>query len=362
MSDAPVIVEADLLRDYARLLLQAGGFRPGDAAGSADLLVWANLRGVDSHGVLRIPRYVEMVEQGQINPDAEPRIIREHGAVAIADADLAPAASGMTVACEKAVEIARSFGVGVCAARRITHAGAIGYFAKRIADAGMVGLVVTASRPLMAYPGARGEAISTNPIAIAAPCGAGRDSIVLDMSTAAVALGKIMVARDTGKPLSPGWAVDAQGRMTTDAAQVDALLPMAGYKGAGLSLMIEILASVLSGNPIIATALEGGRPEGFNGLVIALDPAAFGTPDVIVAEVARLVDAIRALPPVEGGGAVLLPGERGSREAAMRDRDGIPVAAGTMRNLDRLAAKLGVRRPASIDPCLDPTMTAVLPQ
>ena len=349
MSDVPIIVEADSLRDYARQLLQAGGFRPDDAAASADLLVWANLRGVDSHGVLRIPRYVEMVEQGQINPDAEPRIIREHGAVAVADADLAPTTSGMTVVCEKAVEIARRLGVGVCAARRITHAGAIGYFAKRVTDAGMVGLVVTASRPLMAYPGARGEAISTNPIAIGAPCGAGREPIVLDMSTAAVAFGKIMAARDAGKPLSPGWAVDAQGRMTTDAAQVDALLPMAGYKGAGLSLMIEILASVLSGNPIIATALEGGRPEGFNGLVVALDPVAFGTPEIILAEVARLADAIHALPPAEGGGAVLLPGERGSREAANRDRDGIPVAAGTMRNLAGLAAKLGVRRPASID-------------
>jgi ureidoglycolate dehydrogenase (NAD+) len=342
MAEETVTFSADALRDYAARLLEAGGFQRSDAKASAELLVWANLRGTDSHGVLRIPRYVEMVEQGEIDPAAEPRIMHEHGATALVDAGLAPGATGMMMVTDRAVEIAGRHGIGLCAARRVTHAGAIGFFAHRVAAAGMVGIVMTASKPLMAYVGARGEAISSNPLAIAAPSLDDDEPIVLDMSTAAVALGKIMAARDAGREIPLGWAIDADGNETTNPTKVTALLPMASAKGAGLSLMIEILASILSGNPIIAPALEGEKPEGFNGLVIAINPAAIGDPAVFLAEVQRLATAIHALPPTSGVDTVLLPGERGRLSAASLARDGIAVAGGTVKNLDRLAAKLGI--------------------
>lgn len=225
------IVDSNTLRSFSANLLQAGGFTASHAAQTADLLVWANLRGADSHGVLRIPRYVEMVELGLIDPKAEPRFVSEFGATAVLDADRAPCAAGMIMAAEKAIAMAPVSGIGWCSAKNISHAGAVGYFAHQVARAGMIGIVMTASKPLMVYFGSKAEGVSTNPIAIAAPTGDPERPVLLDMSTAAVALGKIMAARDAGKSIPPGWGVDENGADTTDPKQVKALLPMAGAKG-----------------------------------------------------------------------------------------------------------------------------------
>ena len=284
-----------------------------------------------------------------IDPAAQPKVVREQGAVALIDAGLAPGASAMAIVTRKAIEIANSMGVGLCVGRKVTHAGAIGYFAHQFASAGLLGIVMTASKPLMAYPGARGEAISTNPLAIGAPSADSGAPIVLDLSTAAVALGKIMDARNAGREIPTGWAVDADGRPTTDPKKVAALLPMAGPKGAGLSLMIEILSSILSGNPLIAPALEKKDPSGFNGLAIGIDPGAFGDRKSFLSEVARLASAIHALNPAEGAEAVLLPGERGRLTAARLMREGIRISEGTLKSLDSLAEKLGVARPKPLD-------------
>src|SRR4051812_31589675 len=270
------IVDSDTLRAFSASLLQAGGFSPDHAAQTAALLVWANLRGADSHGVLRIPRYVEMVELGIINPKAEPRLVTDLGAIAVLDADRAPGAVGMILAAEKAIALAANSGIGWCSAKNITHAGAVGYYACKVAGAGMIGIVMTASKPLMIYFGSKAEGVSTNPIAIAAPTGSPDRPILLDMSTAAVALGKIMAARDAGKSIPHGWGVDENGAETTNPEAVKAVLPMAGPKGSGLSLMIEILSSLVIANPIISAALNGEGEASYNGVVIAVDPSAFG--------------------------------------------------------------------------------------
>ncbi len=336
------IISDTALRKVATDLLAAGGFSDRQALQTADLLVWANLRGVESHGVLRIPRYVEMCEQGLINRAAVPRQVAGKGAIRVIDADRAPGAQAMNLAATTAIELAESHAIGWCVVRAMTHAGAIGYYAERVARDGFVGIAMTASKPLMVYFGARGEAVSTNPLAIAVPTADADQPLILDMSTSAVALGKVMAARDSGRPIPKGWAVDANGVETTDPAAAKALLPMAGPKGSGLSLMIEILASVMSGNPLISVALTQGGDPGGNGLVAALDPAAFGSPVPLGAAVQDLCDAIKALPPAAGTAAVLLPGERGFRTMATRLRDGIPVAAGTLNRLAALGRKLGV--------------------
>ncbi|MEH3148614.1 MAG: Ldh family oxidoreductase [Methylobacterium frigidaeris] len=345
----PSRIEAGILRSFAAALLRAGGFTSGQAADTADLLVWANLRGADSHGVLRIPRYVEMVRQGLIQPEGAARFSVERGAVAVLDADRVPAATVMTRAVARASDLADASGVGWCAVRGTTHAGAIGYFAEALARNGKVGLVFTASKPLMIYHGARAEGVSTNPLAIAAPVGSGILPFLLDMSTAAVALGKIMAARDAGRPIPAGWGVDRDGAVTTDPGQVAAVLPMAGPKGSGLSLMIEVLASVLAGSPIIAAALSGGGTPGFNGTVIAVDPGAFGPADAFLEAMERLRDAIAGLPPAIGADAVRLPGERGYATAGERSAGGIPLVRGTVARLTALASELGVAVPHGMD-------------
>ncbi|WP_417627946.1 Ldh family oxidoreductase [Pararhodobacter aggregans] len=342
----PQIDAADLRR-FAHDLLCAGGFTNADATQTAELLVWANLRGVDSHGVLRIPRYLEMIETGVMLSGGSIETVSARGAVCLLDGGKCPGAVGMNAAVARAADLARAQGLGWCAVRRISHAGAVGYFTSALARQGLVGLAMTASKPLMNYHGAVGEALSTNPLSIAVPV-PGAEPVVLDMSTAAVALGKIMAARENGRAIPRGWGVDAEGRETTDPATVTSLLPMAGAKGSGLSLMIELLTSVLAGNPVIGPVLEGTKKGGFNGMVLAIDPAAFGAPEVFLASVRLLVDQIHALPPAPGTDAVLLPGERGAQTAAQRGAEGIPLAAGTAANLAALAGRLGVAVPYAL--------------
>jgi ureidoglycolate dehydrogenase (NAD+) len=334
------------LREYARGLLAAGGFAPSHAACTADVLVWANARGADSHGVLRIPRYIEMVEQGAINPVAEPAVTRHEGAVSVLEAHQSPGASAMLMAMSEAITNAARFGFGWCAARNITHAGAVGYYALHAVRQGYLGVVMTASGPLMAYHGSRAVGVSSNPIAFAAP--APGDPVLLDMSTSTAALGKIMAAKDAGAPIPDTWGMDAQGRPTTDPAAVAMLTPLGGPKGSGLSLMIEILASVLAANPVIAPALNGGK-AGMNGLAMAIEIGAFGDPARFRDEVGCLVAAIRALPPAPDTIRVLIPGERGFGVAAERLRTGIPLAAGTLKRLAALGDRLGVAAPKPFD-------------
>jgi ureidoglycolate dehydrogenase (NAD+) len=341
-----VAIGPAVLQAFAAALLRAGGFTSDQAEQTAAMLVWANLRGADSHGVLRIPRYVEMVELGLTNPAAEPRQVYGKGAVAVFDAQRSPGAVGMNIAARTASELAGTHGIGWCAVRSISHAGAIGYYTQQISRTGRIAIVMTASKPLMIYHGSRAEGVSTNPIAIAAPTSNPDHPLLLDMSTASVALGKIMAARDAGRPIPAGWAVDENGQETTDPRKAKAVLPMAGPKGSGLSLMIEVLASVMAGNPLIAVALTKGGDPGSNGLVVALDPAAFGTNFTL--EVDRLCTAIKGLPPVAGMDSVYLPGERGFEEMEKRSRSGIPLVPGTLSRLLALASKLNVVVPAGV--------------
>jgi ureidoglycolate dehydrogenase (NAD+) len=348
MADASdrVAIGATTLRHFATDLLRAGGFAADQAEQTAAMLVWANLRGTDSHGVLRIPRYVEMVELGLINPAAEPCQVSGKGAVAVIDAQRAPGAVAMNLAARTAGALADTHGIGWCAVRSISHAGAIGYYAHQVAQAGRIAIAMTASKPLMIYHGSRTEGVSTNPIAIAAPTSNPERPLLLDMSTASVAIGKVMAARDAGQPIPAGWAVDENGQETTDPRKAKAVLPMAGPKGSGLSLMIEVLASVLVANPLIAVALAGGGDPGGNGLVAVLDPSAFGSD--FVSEMDRLCAAIKNLPPAAGMDGAFLPGERGFEEMEKRSRAGIPLVQGTLSRLVVLASKLNVVVPEGL--------------
>jgi LDH2 family malate/lactate/ureidoglycolate dehydrogenase len=334
------------LTGFASAIFAAAGTEPRMARQWADAVVWANLRGVDSHGVIRIPRYVDLLKKKSINPTPNMRIERRAGAIAVLDADRAPGAVGMTRAMDEAIACAREVHVGWCAAKTIGHAGAVGYFALQAAHAGMAGIVMTASGPLMAYHGARVAGVSTNPIAIAVPAKT-RRPLLLDMSTSTVANGKVLAARDRGEAVPTGWGIDAEGRDTTDPKKIATLLPLGGPKGSGLSLMIECLASLAVGSPLISLALAGGLAEDpfLNGIAIAIDLKAIGDPDAFAQEVDRLGDAITGLPRAAGVERILLPGERGDAILAEREQNGIPVPAGTWRRLVAAAQGLGVKAP-----------------
>ena len=202
-------VAAEALETLVTGLFRSAGVTAHDASVWAQSLVWANLRGVDSHGVMRIPRYLELLSRGDINAKHEMRVLRAQGAIGLLDADRAPGPVGMRRAMVIAIERAREAHIGWCVARNTTHAGAVGQYALQAAEVGMVGLVMTASVPLMAYHGSREAVVSTNPIAIAVPAGR-RSPLLLDMATATVALGKIQNARQAGKTVPEGWGLDCR--------------------------------------------------------------------------------------------------------------------------------------------------------
>jgi len=252
----------------------------------------------------------------------------------------------MSRAMQEAIVCARNVHVGWCAARNITHAGAIGYFARQAAEAGMAGIVMAASGPMMAYHGARVSGVSTNPLAIAVP--GRKTSLLLDMSTSTVAMGKVLNARDKGATVPAGWGLDAEGRDTTDPQKIATLLPLGGAKGSGLSLMIECLASLAIGNPLIGPALGSKNPGDspiLNGLAIAVDLAALGDTDSFADEIESLGEALRALPRAEGVERILMPGERGDSIRREREARGIPIPKGTWTRLVAAATSVGINPP-----------------
>ena len=234
-ADPEIRITSPALAQFVTALFEAAGVAHPLASEWSASLVWANLRGVDSHGVLRVPGYVDRLKRKVINPSPHMKIEQRAGAVVVLEADRAPGAIAMARAMTEAIACARETHLGWCAARNITHAGAVGYAALQAAHAGMAGIVMTASVPLMAYHGARVAGVSTNPLAIAFPAST-RSPYLIDMSTSTVALGKLLAARDARREVPRGWGIDAQGRDTTDAAKIATLLPMAGPKGSGLLL------------------------------------------------------------------------------------------------------------------------------
>ncbi len=347
MSQDAILIGKAELSAFASAIFVAAGVSHAHAEQWAKMLIWANLRGVDSHGVIRIPRYLDLLRRKSINATPNMRIERKAGAIAVLDADRAPGAVAMTRAMSEAIARAREVHIGWCGARNITHSGAIGYFALQAAAAGMAGIVMSASGPMMAYPGARSAAVSSNPLAIAVPA-KNRRPYLIDMSTATVANGKILDAKDKGEPVPLGWGLDAQGRDTTDPRAIATLLPMGGAKGAGLSFMIECLCSLALSNPRVAPALESGAGTDdpfLNGTAVAIDLAAFGDFDLFTREADRLGDAIAKLPRANGVERILLPGERGDSIMAEREISGIPVPQGTWQRLVAAAQTVGVSAP-----------------
>jgi ureidoglycolate dehydrogenase (NAD+) len=348
MTENAIRIGQTELAAYVGAIFVAAGLTREHAGEWAKMLVWANLRGTDSHGVIRIPRYVELVRNKSINPTPNMRVERKAGSAAILlEADRAPSAVALTRAVNEAVAAAREVGIGWCAARHLTHTGAIGYFALQAAEAGMAGIVMSASGPMMAYPGTRVPAVSSNPIAFSVPRSEGRPYL-LDFSTGVVANGKIMAAADRGEKIPVGWGLDAEGRDTTDPKSVETLLPMGGAKGAGLSFMIECLTSLLVSEPRLAPDLESwaiGDDPFLNGSVVAIDPGAFGDRTKFLREAERLGMAIASLARADGVDRIMLPGERGDAIRAEREITGIPIPKGTWQRIAKAAQALGVEPP-----------------
>jgi LDH2 family malate/lactate/ureidoglycolate dehydrogenase len=339
-----VTIPAENLRRFAVDVFVAKGMRAADAQTVANTLLWADLRGVGTHGVSRIPQYCGFMDKGQLDPRAAPQRVTDLPGSAKLDAQRAAGPVAMQAATEVAMEKARAGGVGLVLVAHTTHTGALGCYTQALARQGFAGIAFAATIPWMVYHGAAAAAAGTNPISIAMP-GAGADPILLDMTTGATSTGQLVQARRTGKPLPEGVAADEHGRPVTDPQQAKLVLPLGGAKGSGLSLMIELLVSHLAGNPIIAEELAqsgSGKRHRQNALVLAIDCSRFVAPAMLAEMTQRLVHGIKGLPPVDPAQEVRLPGERGDQVAAQRSRDGVPVPPPVQAELATLARSLGL--------------------
>jgi LDH2 family malate/lactate/ureidoglycolate dehydrogenase len=339
------LIDAGALRAFASSLLQANGLLAQHAHEVADVLVWADLRGVDSHGVSRLPLYVKWLRSGEMNSRATLHVALQMPALQVLDAHEAPGAVAMKAAANAATRLARDCGVGMVMVRGTTHTGSLGYYTSSIASEGLVGLALSASGPNMIYHGAAAPGVSTAPLSIAVPRRGGAP-VVFDMASSAIAFGRLQEARAEHRQLPPGVAADASGVATTDPDAAVAPLPLGGAKGSGLALMIELVCSAMTGAAILAPALlASGTPARHrqNGMVLAIDfsQVAAGQAEE---QVEALIGAIKSLPPAAGS-EILMPGERGALESARRSSAGIPLDSRTARALADSAASMGIAVP-----------------
>lgn len=335
------ILPADELRRVGRLLLETAGTPDACATLVANSLVDANLTGHDSHGVIRLLGYIESVQLGQVEPTATPDLLGRDRATARIDGRWGWGQPAMWLATEEAAALAREFGIGAAVVHNCYHIGRVAPYVESLASQNLIGLALANAGPAVAPHGGSGRVMGTNPIAWAVPRAGGETPLSFDIATAGVAEGKVRVARAKGEQVRPGLIVDPDGRPSTDPEAFyagGALLPFGGHKGYGFNVLAEILGKGLAG--LDAANLVSQR--GVNGpLIITLDPEVFVPLRVFVAVVEAQCAAIKAAPPTEGVGAVMLPGEP---EIAMRQHrltDGIPVADRTWDDLIALAGQLG---------------------
>jgi len=312
-------------------------------------LVEANLRGVDSHGIIRIPQYVEGIKLGIVNPRGGPKVVRDGDISAIIDGDRALGIVVAKKASEIAVKKAEKSGIGIVGARNLGHVGMLAYYVKRVTKKGFISFALANGPALVAPWGGAEKIFGTNPLCYAIPRREG-EPVILDMATSAMASFKIKMAMLRGERLPEGVGLDPEGNPTTDPSRVfriGTILPFGGHKGYGLSLLVEFLAHALTGAlPSTEVRVHGSAQGGF--LITALDPAVLRKREEFEEDVETLVKRIKSCKPAQGFQEVLLPGEIEERNYEERLKNGIPVDEGTLEELRKVAEELEIEFPRPI--------------
>lgn len=338
-------ISADHLTQFLISALMAHGMPQASAATLAEVLVWADLRGVSSHGMSRLSMYLRTIRDGDMKPAAMPQIENRAGALFVVEGNRCAGPVAMKLALEEAGKRAKAFGVAMAVIRHTTHTGAIGRYVHAAAEQGFAAIMFNSGPPNMAYHGARTPSLATSPIAIGAPSEEG--PLVLDMATSIIANGRLIQAVRTGEPLPPGCALTKEGEPTTDASLAEILLPLGGPKGSGVSFMIECLTGVLAANPLLASMIGPGgkRRHEHNAMLVLIDIAAMRPIEEFKRDMSDLGGIVRALPRLDPAVAIMLPGERGAKTYQRRLREGVPVSQKVLAGLLEIAEKAGVAPP-----------------
>lgn len=347
MASAPEItITAPVLTGCVERIYAAAGVPPATARLTAESLVAANLRGVDSHGAQLTVWYIERILAGDMDPRAEGRVVSEDGCVMVYDGQNGIGQRVSEICCGHAVRIARERGMAAVSARESNHFGAAAWWAQKMADAGQIGIVFCNASTIVPPWQGREPRLGTNPLCMAVP-----GPWLLDMATTTVAMNRIYKAHMDGYHAIPtGWALDSGGVPTTDpAAAIKGMpMPLGGYKGSGLGMMVEILCSVISGGAHreeVAGIHVKGRKSRASQMFIALDVARFMPVEEFRARLEHLLTYVKSSAPAPGYDEVMVAGDPEWRCEAERLRSGILLGQGTWDALCKTAARLGVEMP-----------------
>lgn len=349
----PVLSEKNLLK-FANALLVAGGAGHDEAQIVAHSLVQSNLRGHDSHGVMRIPFYLDRVKQGILKPGARIKIEHESPGTLICSGGWG---FGQVVARQVMdATITRAAGIGIACGtlKHSAHIGRLGEYAEMAAEKNMAAIIVAnthGAAQRVAPVGGKRPRLGTNPICIGMP-GGRTGPFVLDFGTSATAEGKVRVKKIAGEQVPDGWLLDPEGQPTNDPHQLygdppGTILPLGGdqaYKGFGLSFMVEMLSGALSGGQ--CAYADPPLPVGNCATFIVMDPQLFAGYEHLKSEVVALEDYVRNVPRIDGAGDIILPGDPERNTLAQREQTGVSLDDGNWNALSQLATELKVELPA----------------
>lgn len=351
-SSAIRYVDAAVMADFTSALFERLGLPQANACVVADCLVKANLRGLDSHGVARIPIYAKRLRLGLVNP--RPRLALVHIAPSAAQLD-GEDGMGMvvgTAAMDGAIALARDTGIGLVGVHRSTHYGMAAYYPLQAIAADFIGIAFTNSSPGMAPYGGTKPVLGVNPLAVGVPAGR-RTAIILDMAMSVIARGKMRLAAMHGKPIADGLGLDARGQATTDGMQVfggGSVLPFGGPKGSGLAIWMEIMGGVFTGAAFAGQMRslyeDFSGPQRIGHLFLAIRPDLFMPIADFKARMDAMIDYLKDSVPVEGVDEVLMPGELEARQEAERLRSGLTITPEVLASLEDEAAQAGIPVPA----------------
>lgn len=332
-----------VLRETASSILTAKGAPRDIAELVAESLVEAEMKGVHSHGLIRLKPYLQSIQNRTLVPNARPKIKSERGAVVVLEGNKAFGQLVGTEAMRLAVERARLYGMGCTGARRLHHSGVLEFITSRAAAAGVIGIAFNNTEPLMVPPGGKTKTVGNNPFSISVPSKS--NPVTLDLALSVVARGKIREALFEGRSIEPGWAVDEDGNPTLDASKAmkGALLPLGSHKGYGIAFMIDVLAGILTssatGPDIITWESDAGGQWTSGFIAMAIDPSFFVEEGEFRTGVSELVRKTKEL---QGGRKVYAPGEDRSEEYFRSSENGVLLSDKLVNELNEISRELAL--------------------
>lgn len=342
------LISVQRLTEFCTRCFERLGLAHRDAVLTSEAIVTANLRGVDSHGVIRLKTYVDRLRAGSIKPHGEPAVIKEEAAFALLDGAAGLGQVLSAKAMRLAIEKARAMTVAVVGVRNSSHFGAAAFYGLMAVEEGMIGLVATNAGPTMAPWGGSLQLLGNNPLCVTVPAGRERP-VVLDMATGAVSLGKIMVALMEGRRIPLTWGFDGQWLPADDPKAVidgGSIQPLGGYKGYGLSMILDVLTGVLMGSnySTLVHSLHRSldQPQGIGHIFAALRIESFIPLDEFKHRMDMLISLLKNCPRAPGTERVYVPGEIEAEMEIERRQIGIPINARLEAELNELARELDV--------------------